>query len=285
MEHARSDDLTATLEEISAATPAAAALFDYQTGESWTFAGRRWFHAASTIKIAVLAAVYTTLEQRALTPSHRLHVRNRFFSAADGTPYSIQPAREADAEVYTTIGRTMPIGDLARQMITVSSNLATNVLLDFVGVQPARRILADAGITGVDLVRGVEDDRAFDAGILNRVTAEGLVALLRGILESRFGSRERTDEMMEMLAAQAFNSGIPAGLPPDVRAAARVAHKTGEISTVTHDAGLVFLPGRSPYALAVLTGATARSANRYEPIARVSARVFERVASAGAPST
>ena len=282
MGHAGFDELTATLEEISATAPAAAALFDYQTGQSWSFDGRRWFHAASTIKIAVLACVYTALEQRAVTPWHRLHVRNRFFSAADGTPYRVLPSRDSDAEVHTAIGRTMRIGDLARQMITVSSNLATNVLLDFVGVAAARRILAEAGIAGVDLVRGVEDDRAFDAGISNRVTAEGLLGLLRAILEGRFGSGEHTDETIALLSAQAFNSGIPAGLPPAIRAAARVAHKTGEISTVTHDAGVVFLPGRPPYALAVLTGATAESANRFEPIARVSARAFERVASAGA---
>ena len=125
----------------------------------------------------------------------------------------------------------MRIGDLARHMITVSSNLATNVLLDFIGVPMARRILADAGISGVDLVRGVEDDRAFDAGISNRVTADGLVRLLRAILEGRFGSEEHAEEMIGILSAQAFNSGIPAGLPPAVRGEARVAHKTGEIST------------------------------------------------------
>jgi beta-lactamase class A len=282
MEHAPFDDLTATLEQISATAPAAAALFDYQTGQSWTFDGGRWFHAASTIKIAVLACVYTALEQRAITPWHRVYVRNRFFSAADGSPYRVLSVRDSDAGVHTAIGRTMRIGDLARQMITVSSNLATNVLLDFVGVQPARRILADAGIAGIDLVRGVEDDRAFDAGISNRVTAEGLVGLLRAILEGRFGSGEHTDEMMAILSAQAYNSGIPAGLPPAIRAAARVAHKTGEISTVTHDAGVIFLPGRPPYALAVLTGAHADAADRFAPIARVSARAFERIASAGA---
>jgi beta-lactamase class A len=277
----RFGDLTATLEEVSATAPASGALFDYQTGKSWSFAGDRWFHAASTIKIAVLACTYTTIEERGLTPWHRLHVRNRFFSAADGSPYRVLASRDSDAEVYASIGRTMRLGDLARHMITVSSNLATNVLLDFIGVRQARRILSAAGIRGIDLVRGVEDDRAFDAGISNRVTADGLVGLLRAILERRFGSDEHGEEMLDILSAQAFNSGIPAGLPPPIRAAARVAHKTGEISTVTHDAGIVFLPGRPPYALAVLT-TTGDAPNRFEPIARISARAFEHIATAGA---
>lgn len=275
MDDTRLDGLTAGLEEVNATAPAAAALYDYQTGQSWNFHGERWFHAASTIKIAVLACTYTAVQERGLTPSHLLLVRNRFFSAADGSPYQTLATRDSGPEVYTAIGRTLRIGDLARHMITVSSNLATNILVDFVGVPVARRILADTGISGVDLVRGVEDDRAFDAGISNRVTADGLVQLLRAILEGRFGSAEHAGEMIDILSAQAFKSGIPAGLPPAVRATARVAHKTGEISSATHDAGIVFLPGRPPYVLAVLTGTTVDMPNRFEPIARISARAFD----------
>lgn len=276
------DDLTAALDDVSRTAPAAAALYDYQTGAEWSYEGGRWFHAASTIKIAVLACLYATLDARALTPWHRLHVRNRFFSTADGTPYRIHASRDADAEVYASVGRTMRIGDLARHMIAVSSNLATNVLVDFIGVARARDILAGARIAGVDFVRGVEDDRAFDAGIVNRVTADGTLRLLRGIFEGRFASREHTAEMIDILCAQKFNSGIPAGLPAAVRAAARVGHKTGEISTVAHDAGLVFLPGRPPYALVVLTETPGAAADRFAPIARISARAYERVAAAGA---
>ena len=285
MEQTRFAGLTAVLEEVRAAVPAAAAFYDYQTGESWDFDGARWFHAASTIKIAVLACTYTVLEERGLTPSEPLQVRNRFFSVVDGSPFETLPVRDTDLSVYAAIGQTMRIADLARHMITVSSNLATNVLVDFVGVPAARRILAGADISGVDLVRGVEDDRAFDAGISNRVTADGLVQLLRALVDGRFASGEYTDEMIDILSAQTFNSGIPAGLPPAVRATARVAHKTGEISTATHDAGVVFPDppsrrrsgghGRQPYVLAVLTGTGPDTLDRFEPIARISARAFE----------
>jgi beta-lactamase class A len=282
MDQTRFDDLTAALEEINAVAPAAAAVFDYQTGRSWSFHGDRWFHAASTIKIAVLACTYTTLQERDLTPSHQLDVRNRFVSAADGRPYQLLAPRDSDPEIYSEIDRTMRIGDLARRMIAVSSNLATNVLLDFVGVARARLILADAGGTGIDLVRGVEDDRAFEAGISNRVTAEGLVGLLRAILDGRFGSEASKEEMLGILCAQTFNSGIPAGLPSAIRGVARIAHKTGEISTATHDAGIVFLPGRQPYALAILTGMGPDAPDRYERIASISRRAFDCIASAAA---
>ena len=95
----------------------------------------------------------------------------------------------------------------------------------------------------------MEDERAFEKGISNRVTANGLVGLLRLIGEERAFSPTLSRQMLDVLLGQQFNSGIPAGLPRG----ARVAHKTGEISTIAHDAALVYLPGRKPYALVVLT--------------------------------
>lgn len=273
--------LDAAMQELSATSPTAAALYDYQTGQSWSYDGKRWFHAASTIKIAVLAGIYAELDRRHLHGWHRLHVRNRFFSAADGLAYSVAAGRDANAEVQGEVGRSMRIGDLAKHMIATSSNLATNLLADFIGAERLRAILADAGIEGVDFQRGVEDDRAFEAGIVNRVTAEGLVALLKAIYDGRF-SADSTAEMIAALMAQQFNSGIPAGLPPAVQAVADIAHKTGEISTVSHDAGLVFLPGRPPYVLAILTEHAADKTGRFEPIAHLSGLVYGAIAEAGA---
>jgi beta-lactamase class A len=268
-------DLTTRLTEINGALPVSASLFDYQGRRSWAFEGERWFHAASTIKVAILACLHATLTERGLGPRHRLEIRNQFASVVDGSPYHVMASRDTDGAIHASADRTMSVGELAHRMIAISSNLAANVLLEFVGIDCARRILADAGIAGVDLVRGVEDDRAFDAGISNTVTANGLVSLFRAILEGRFGSEEQTQAMIATLCAQTFTRGIPAGLPPAVRSTARIAHKTGEISTATHDAGIVFLEGRAPYVLAILTGASGSPEERYAPIARISESVFE----------
>ena len=269
------DDLTATLARITRAVPVSASLFDYQDGRAWTYDGDRWFHAASTIKVAVLACLYATLRERGLDSRHRLPIRNRFVSLVDGSPYSVMASRDTDPGIHASANETMTVGELAHRMIAISSNLATNLLLEFVGTEHARSILAGAGIAEVDLVRGVEDDRAFDAGISNRVTANGLVTLLRAILEGRFGSQEDTQAMIAILCAQTLSRGIPAGLPPPVRASARIAHKTGEISTATHDAGIVFSNDRAPYVLAILTGTSGSAEERYAPIAQVSAAVCE----------
>jgi beta-lactamase class A len=255
-------ELRARFAELESATGARAigvAICDFATRDDFDYNGDRWFHAASTIKLAVLIGVFGAIHRGDLLPQSRVHVRNRFLSAYDGTPFRVRVDRDANAEVHRAIGRTLRVSELAEHMITSSSNLATNLLLDLLGLDVIQQTLDRFGLQGIDLRRGVEDELAFEHGISNRVTAKGLVGLLRLIGEERAFSPELSRQMLDILHAQQFKGGIPAGLPRD----ARVAHKTGDISTVAHDAGLVYLPDRKPYALAVLTewdpAATGRS--------------------------
>jgi beta-lactamase class A len=249
----------AELEALAGAKALAIAISDFETGSEFSYHGDRWFHAASTIKLAVLVGVYGAIHRGDLLPQSRVHVRNRFLSAYDGSPYRVRVDRDANAEVHREIGRTLRVSELAEQMITSSSNLATNLLLDLVGLDELQKTLESFGLEGIDLRRGVEDELAFQHQINNRATARGLVGLLKLIEEERAFTPELSRQMLDVLHRQQFRSGIPAGLPRE----ARVANKTGDISTVAHDAGLVYLPGRKPYAIAVLTewdpSATGRS--------------------------
>src|ERR671919_2716199 len=253
----------------------AVSFYDYETGLQWSQRGDRWFHSASTIKVAVLVALFGAIDEGRFTLDSRLHVRNRFLSLVDGTPFRVAAGRDADKEVHAAIGKTMRIGDLARHMIVTSSNLATNLLVDLIKVDQAQQMLARHGIRGIELARGVEDDKAFEANFNNRVTANGLVALFRVIHERSGVLQESAREMLDILFRQEFRSGIPAGIPPEVRAATRIANKTGEISVAAHDAGLVFLPDRQPYVLAVLTEPETKSDRRMERIAPVSSVIYE----------
>lgn len=275
------DDLQGRIEEIgeeAGAEQVAVAFHDYGSGEEWSHHGDRWFHAASTIKVPVLVGVFGAVEDGELELESRVHVRNRFLSVVDGAPYRIESGRDASSEVHAQIGKTMKVVELARHMIVTSSNLATNLLLDLVGLERIRRTLEELGAEGVELRRGVEDERAFEEGINNRVTADGLVRVLRLIEEKKALSPEACEEMLDILHQQEFRSGIPAGLPDD----ARVANKTGEISTVAHDTGLVYLPGREPYALAILTEWSAdRTSGRRETLARISRAVYRHLTRGG----
>ena len=245
------------------------ALHDLETGFRFSLRGDRWFHAASTIKVAVLVAVFRAADQGRLRLDDSLHVRNRFFSAADGSVFRVSKDRDATPELYAAIGRTAKISALAHAMICGSSNLAANLLLDFVDVEYARTVLREAQVDGVELRRGVEDHGAHEHGINNEATPDGLLSLLSAICGD-FLTSESKREVIRILLEQRFNSMIPAGLP----AHATVAHKTGEISTASHDIGIVYLPEREPYIAAILTEFDPDTDGRRETVAAISETIY-----------
>src|SRR5437763_1746929 len=203
-------------------------------------------------------------------------VRNRFLSIASGSPFRLSPTSDGMPELYRAIGRTVKISALAEGMIAASSNLATNLLLDFVGVEYARNVLRDAQVSGVELRRGVQDENAHERGIDNEVTADGLLTLLCAV-RGDFLKQPSREEIIRILLAQRFNSMIPAGLPPH----ATVAHKTGEISTACHDAGIVYLPEREPYIVVILTEFDAEKDGRYQTLVGISNLIYRSLTGRG----
>lgn len=261
--------------EEAGAVATAASFHDYASETSWSYHGDRWFHAASTIKVAVLVGLFAAIEEERFNLDHRLHVRNRFVSVEDGSAFRVDPGTDSNAEVQAAVGKQMRIRALAHHMIATSSNLATNLLLDLVGAEYIRSVLKELGIAGIDLRRGVDDEAAFSAGLNNRVTGNGLVALFRLIEDGQALSEDAAGAMLEILHQQEFRSGIPAGVPEAVRPDAQFAHKTGEISTVNHDAGIVYLPDRPPYVVAILTEWERGASGRKETVAAISRLIFD----------
>jgi len=243
--------------------------YDGETTIQWAYNGDHYFHAASTMKLAVLLGVMREVERGDLTLDAPVHIRNRFTSIVNQEPFMLDLGRDADPDVYGHLGKTLSVRELAFWMITKSSNLATNLLVDIVGIGNIQQALDELEIDGVKILRGVEDQAAFHAGLNNEVTANGLLKLLRIIADRRAYSPESSEEMLKIMLEQQYRSGIPAGLPK----AARVAHKTGNISTVHHDAGIIFLEGREPYVLVVLTQFAAET-GRGTAVAEVSRDIF-----------
>jgi beta-lactamase class A len=243
--------------------------YDAETTIQWAYNADHYFHAASTMKLAVLLGVFRQVDRGELALDAPVHVRNRFTSIVNQEPFMLDLGRDADPDVYGHLGRTLTVRELAYWMITKSSNLATNLLVDVVAIQTIQQALDELEIDGVKVLRGVEDQAAFEAGLNNEVTANGLLKLLRLIADGKAYSQKACDEMLKIMLDQQYRSGIPAGLPK----AARVAHKTGNISTVHHDAGIVYLEGRKPYVLVILTQFSADAA-RGTAVADVSRDIF-----------
>ena len=215
-------------------------------GETLLIRPDETFHAASTMKVPVMIELFAQARQGRLRLDDPLPVRNQFASIVDGSPYALDPAEDSDQDVYRSVGGSLTLRQLCEAMITVSSNLAANLLIEKLGVENIRTRVRELGAQGMNVVRGVEDAKAFQAGLVNTTTARGLMVLLEAIANGTAAPPPASDEMLEILKRQRFNAGIPAGLPPGTP----VAHKTGTITKIHHDAGIVY--AARPYVLVVL---------------------------------
>jgi beta-lactamase class A len=204
------------------------------------------FHAASTMKVPVMIELFRQAEAGRLRLDDPLPVVNDFHSIVDRSVYHLSVGDDSDAEVYQAVGKTMTLRALCEAMITVSSNLAANLLIERLGVENIRSTVARLGAKGMNVRRGVEDQKAFDQGVNNTTTARGLAVLMQKLAKGKAVNERADAEMVAILKRQKFNDAIPAGVPEGTP----VAHKTGTITKIHHDAAIVY--GPRPYVLVIL---------------------------------
>jgi beta-lactamase class A len=204
------------------------------------------FHAASTMKVPVMIELFRQADSGEVGLDDPLPIKNEFHSIVDGSVYQLSVGDDSDAEVYKAVGKTMTLRALNEAMITVSSNFAANLLIEKLGAENIRKTVTSLGADGMVVLRGVEDQKAFDKGMNNATTARALAVLMQKLAAGKAVSAKADAEMIAILKRQKFNDGIPAGLP----AGTAVAHKTGTITRIHHDAAVVY--GPRPYVLVVL---------------------------------
>lgn len=229
------------------------------------------FHAASTMKVPVMVELFRQAAAGTLSLDDRIPVVNAFRSVVDGSPYALAVSDDSDPAMYKAVGQERTYRELCDAMITVSSNLATNVLIDRLGADRVAATMSRYGAAGMVVRRGVEDGKAFAAGLNNTATARGYFAILTAIGRGEAVSPAASAEMVRILARQAFRRGIPAGLPAGIE----VAHKTGTITRIHHDGGIVLAP--RPYVLVVLTRGFDDEKTSDRLIAAISSAVYDAV--------
>jgi beta-lactamase class A len=214
-----------------------AVYFKMLDGEwEWTFRPDEMFHAASTMKLPVMIELFHQVKLGKVKLDDAVAIKNEFHSIVDGSVYTLNAADDSEAELYKADGQTRTLGELCELMITVSSNFATNLLIEKLGVANIRGTVHELDADGMNVLRGVEDGKAFEKGLNNTTTARGLGVLLQAIAEGKAVDAASSRAMIAILQRQKFNEGIPAGLPAGIA----VAHKTGEITKIHHDAAIVF---------------------------------------------
>ena len=228
------------------------------------------FHAASTMKVPVMIELFRRIDVGALRLDQPVLVVNQFGSIVDGSAYSLDAGEDSDSSLYAKVGTRVPVGELLERMIERSSNLATNTLIALVGAAHTNATAHSLGARNIQVRRGVEDQKAFDAGLNNTTTAADLAALMLAIERGQAASAESCRSMRRILLRQEFSDEIPAGLPPGTP----VAHKTGWITGTRHDAAIVYPTGGTPYVLVVLTRGIPADADQMSMIADISRQVW-----------
>jgi beta-lactamase class A len=227
------------------------------------------FHAASTMKIPVMIELFHQAKQGKLALGDVLIVKNEFHSLADGSIYTLDAADDSEPDLYKSVGQTRTLSQLCELMITVSSNFATNLLIEKLGVENIRATVHAQQADGMNVLRGVEDNKAYEKGMNNTTSARGLLILLQSIAKGEAVDADASRQMVEILAHQKFNEAIPAGVPPGTR----VAHKTGELTKIHHDAAIVYAP--RPFVLVILVRGIAEFKDSAALMADIAHRIYQ----------
>ena len=244
------ESLSARIDTLVAAQEGAivsVSVLDASSGVEWHREGDRLYHAASTMKVPVLIELFRQSSEGRFAMQDEIILKNEFRSIVDGSLYSIED--DSDDAIYEQLGQPMSLRQLAYNMTTVSSNLATNLLIDFLDADSVQATSERLGTTLMQTIRGVEDLKAFELGLSNRATSADLAILMEAIRTDQAVSEAADAHMREILMDQVFNSMIPNGLPEGTK----VAHKTGSITEIHHDAAIIYPVSGAPYVLVIMT--------------------------------
>lgn len=251
----------------------AVAFKDLATGKELLIREHEVFHAASTMKTPVMIEVYKQAAQRKLALQDSMTITTDFKSIVDGSPYSLHAEQDSDTSIYKAVGTKRTLEALVYNMIIISSNLATNMVIERVGAQNVTQTMRNMGAKDIQVRRGVEDSKAFAQGLNNTTTAYDLMVIFDKIASGKAVSPGASKAMINTLLDQKFNDAIPGKLPKGVK----VAHKTGSIAGVRHDSGIVFLPDGRKYVLVLLSKEINDDKATIETMATVSKWIYDYV--------
>ena len=251
----------------------AVAFEDLQNGASFFINEKMQMHAASTMKTPVMIEVFKQAEEGQLSLDDSILVKNEFKSIVDGSKFSLSEAEDSGDLVDQHLNKNMSIRDLVYQMITVSSNFATNLLIDLVDAKNVTATMRSLGAENIRVLRGVEDLKAYHAGLNNTTDAYDMYLIMKKIALKQVVSPHACDEMIAILADQRYKDKIPRFLPSTIR----IAHKTGWISGIDHDAAIVYMTPDHPYILVVLTKGIKNHVQAQELIGKISKTIFDKI--------
>lgn len=251
----------------------AVAFLNLASGEKILINERESFHAASTMKTPVMIEVFKQVQEGKFNLYDSVTVKNEFKSIVDGSGFSLSSTDDSEPRLYEAIGEKRTIHDLVYEMIIMSSNLATNIVIELVDAKKVTESMRALGANDIKVLRGVEDSKAYEKGLNNTTTAYDLMLIFEKLAKAEIVNEKASRDMIGILLDQHFNEIIPAKLPDGVK----VAHKTGSITGVQHDSGIVILPDGRKYVLVLLSKELEDEKAGVKAMANVSEMIYNHV--------
>jgi beta-lactamase class A len=223
------------------------------TGATASVNANQQLSSASLYKLFLLQAAYARMATGELSALEQLSLGQ---SLADLDPYTDLP-----------VGTRSSVTCALQTMIEISSNSAADLVEDRLGDSAVNAYLLGLGLQQ----SYITPDRAF-------TSAADIAHLLNGMALGQAVSPMASSQMLTMLLAQQENNRLPQPLPVGVP----IAHKTGELPNLRHDAGIVYAPSGAYLIVTLVANAPGEAAAR-DAIVDVSQTVYREFGPAGAP--
>jgi beta-lactamase class A len=203
-----------------------------ETGEMVGYKEQEPLMAASVIKLFVMTAVFERLERGDFSEEQVFSIKKEECVPSCG------------ALTYLHDGIQVTAMDLVTLMIIFSDNTATNVLIDFLGIEEINDTIRGLGFERTILQRKMFDLEKSQRGIQNYITAGEVGRLLKMMYEGNLISKKASEKMISIMKNQQLASKIPFYLKA-IPGGPEIAHKTGEDSGISHDVGIIY--GKEPF--------------------------------------
>lgn len=239
----------------------AVALKNLRSGEELFINEGCVFPSASTIKLVIMSRLMQEVKEGKRSLGDVVTLRDDMRTGGDGVLKELDP------------GHHFTLRELITLMIIVSDNMATNILIDMVGMDAVNKRAMDMGLRETKLQRKMMDSAARKAGRENYTCASDMFRILEAMYEGSNVDRERSDLMLGILKRQQVQGRLDLYLPIDDEGIV-IAHKTGDLDRLEHDVGIVYLP-TGEYIICVLTNETKTNKDGREIIGRISKSVYD----------
>lgn len=248
----------------------AVAYKNLSSGETILINENEEFHAASTMKTPVMIEAFKKNHEGLISLDDSILIKNEFKSIVDGSIFKLSSFDDSDKKSYEKIGSYLTLKELIYDMITISSNFATNLVIDYIGTKEINNTMRSLGANNINVLRGVEDIKAFNNDMNNTTTALDLLKIYEKLAEGNIINLEVSKEMVDILSNQKYDDIIPKYLPKSVR----VAHKDGWINGVRHDSGIIFASDNKKYILVLLSKNLEDEIRGADLLAKVSLEIY-----------